>query len=152
MKKALIVLFALATVCPVLAQEQPEGPPPAAIAAHRQVSTFLELTEEQVASWNEMNLIHREAELPVKETLRQFEAELLEMVNSEDPDPTVVGELVLEIAGLRADLREIHVIYHEGFMGLLDEEQGGRVGFIARADKVQPIIPAFKLFELIPRN
>ena len=29
MKKALIVLYTLATVCPVLAQEQPEGPPPA---------------------------------------------------------------------------------------------------------------------------
>ena len=35
---------------------------------------------------------------------------------------------------------------------LLDDEQFGRLGFIARADKVQPIIPAFKLFELIPRR
>jgi len=35
---------------------------------------------------------------------------------------------------------------------LLDEDQMGRLVFINRADKVQPIIPAFKLFELIRRR
>ena len=152
MKNALIILFVLAAVCPVLAQDVPEGPPPAVIAAHNQVVAFLQLTEEQVASWDEIYMIHREAELPVKEDMRQLEAELFELVNAEDPDPTVVGELVLEIADLREVLREIHLIYHEGFMLLLEEEQAGRLGFIARADKVQPVIPAFKLFELIPRR
>ena len=37
-------------------------------------------------------------------------------------------------------------------MALLDESQARRLGFIARADDVQPIIPGFKLFELIPRR
>jgi Spy/CpxP family protein refolding chaperone len=153
MKKVLIVLFALAVVSPVLAQEgPPEGPPPIAVAAHNQVALFLELTEDQVAAWDEMYIIHRDAEQPVKEEMRIQEAELKEMIEAGDPDPTTVGELVLLIADLRAELGEIHMTYHEDFMALLDEDQARRLGFVNRADKAQKIIPAFKLFELIRRR
>ena len=153
MKKVLIILFALAVVSPVLAQEgPPEGPPPIAIAAHNQVIAFLDLDENQIAAWDEMYLIHRDAEQPVKEEMRVLEAELKEMIDAGDADPAAVGDLVLQIAELRAELHQIHMIYHEDFMTLLDEDQGRRLGFIARADRVQPIIPAFKLFELIRRR
>ncbi len=153
MKKVLIVLFALAVVSPVFAQEgPPEGPPPIAVAAHNQVIAFLDLDETQVIAWDEIYIIHRNAEQPVKEELQILEVELKEMIDAGDPDPATVGELVLEIASLRATLWEILVIYHEDFMALLDEDQTRRLGFIARADRVQPIIPAFKLFELIRRR
>ncbi len=153
MKKVLIVLFALAVVSPVFAQEgPPEGPPPIAVAAHHQVVEFLNLDENQVAAWDEIYLIHRDAEQPVKEEMRILEAELREMIDAGNADPATVGDLVLQIADLRAELGEIHMTYHEDFMTLLDEDQGRRLGFIARADRVQPIIPAFKLFELIRRR
>lgn len=153
MKKVLIVLFALAIVSPVLAQEDPSGgPPPIAVAAHHQVVEFLELTPEQVEAWNEMYLIHREGEQVTREEIRILEAELMDLMDAGDPDPAAVGELVLQIADLRAQVREIHTIYHEGFLALLDDDQTGRLRFIARADRVQLIIPAFKLFELIPRR
>ncbi len=153
MKKVLIVLFALAVVSPVLAQEgPPEGPPPIAVAAHHQVVEFLNLTPDQVTAWDEMYIIHRDAEQPVKEDMRFLEAELREMIDAGDPDPATVGDLVLQIADLRAELGEIHMMYHEDFMALLDENQTRRLGFIARADRVQPIIPAFKLFELIRKR
>ena len=65
MKKVLIVLFALAVVSPALAQEgPPEGPPPIAVAAHNQVAHFLNLTPDQVTAWDEMYIIHRDAEQP----------------------------------------------------------------------------------------
>ncbi len=153
MKKVLIVLFALAVVSPVFAQDNPpEGPPPIAVAAHNQVIAFLDLGEDQVSAWDEIYRIHRDAEQPVKEELRILEAELKEMIDAGDPDPATVGDLVLQIADLKYELGEIHVIYHEDFMALLDEDQTRRLGFIARADRVQPIIPAFKLFELIRRR
>jgi Spy/CpxP family protein refolding chaperone len=153
MKKVLIVLFALAVVSPVLAQDTPpEGPPPGVVAAHNQVVRFLELTEDQVTAWDEMILIHRDAEQPIREEMRILEGELKDLIDAGDADPTAVGEIVIEIAGLRASLGEIQMTYHEDFTALLDEDQMGRLGFIARADRVQPIIPAFKLFELIPRH
>lgn len=152
MKKTLIVLFALAIVSPILAQDVPDGPPPAVVAAHHQVVAFLDLTEDQVAAWDEINLMHREAEQPVREEIQILEAELKELIDGGDPDATEVGELVLEIAYLRENLRQIHTTYHEDFVALLDEDQAKRLAFIARAEKVQPIIPAFKLFELIPRR
>ncbi|MCK5379087.1 MAG: periplasmic heavy metal sensor [Acidobacteria bacterium] len=153
MKKVLIVLFVLAVVSPVFAQEDPpEGPPPIAVAAHNQVIAFLDLGEDQVSAWDEIYRIHRDAEQPVKEELRILEAELKEMIDAGDPDPATVGNLVLQIADLKYELGEIHVIYHEDFMALLDEDQTRRLGFVARADRVQPIIPAFKLFELIRRR
>ncbi len=153
MKKALIVLFALAVVSPVLAQDTPpEGPPPGVVAAHNQVVRFLELTEDQVAAWDEINLIHRDAEQPIREEMRVLEGELRDMIDSGDADPTAVGELVIQIADFRAALGEIQMTYHEDFVALLDEDQMGRLVFINRADKVQPIIPAFKLFELIRRR
>jgi len=153
MKKVLIVLFALAVVSPVLAQEgPPEGPPPIAVAAHNQVAHFLQLTEDQVAAWDEMYILHRDAEQPVKEEMRILEVELKEIIEAGDADPETVGDLVLQIADLRAELGEIHRIYHEDFIALLDEDQARRLGFINRADKAQKIIPAFKLFELIRRR
>ena len=152
MKKVLIVLFALAVVSPVLAQDVPEGPPPGVVAAHNQVVRFLELTEDQIAAWDEMYIIHREAEQPVREEMRILEAELKDLFDAGDPDPAAVGELVIEIASLRTEIGEIHLFYHEEFVALLDEDQMGRLGFIARADKVQKIIPAFKLFELIRKR
>ena len=153
MKKVLIVLFALAVVSPVFAQEDPpDGPPPIVVAAHNQVVEFLELTPEQVEAWNEMYIIHREGEQLVREDIRILEAELKDLMDAGDPDPATVGELVLQIAALRAEVREIHRIYHEDFMALLNEDQARRLGFINRADRVQPIIPAFKLFELIRKR
>ena len=50
------------------------------------------------------------------------------------------------------DLIEVHVVYHEDFVALLEENQIRKLYFIARADDVQRIIPAFKLFELIRRR
>jgi hypothetical protein len=53
---------------------------------------------------------------------------------------------------LGEELIEVHVVYHEAFVAMLDEVQVRRLRFIARADDVQNTIPAFKLFELIRRR
>jgi len=46
----------------------------------------------------------------------------------------------------------VHLDYHGDFLLILDDAQVRKLRFIARADDVQKIIPAFKLFELIPRR
>jgi len=154
MKRALIALIAVALVTPVLAQDdlQPEQPPPGVVAAHNQVVRFLELSEDQIAAWDVLYQTHLDEERPLREIAAEIEAELEDLFSTPDPDPEAVGALVLERRAVGEELHQVHMIYHEGFVALLDEEQAQRLGFIKRADDVQRFIPAFKLFELIPRR
>jgi hypothetical protein len=149
MKKLLIVLFALAVVAPVAAQE---GPPPIVEAAHNGVAAFLHLTDEQIVVWDDIYQIHRDAEQQFKEDIRAVQTEIDGLFEAGDPDPTEVGELMIVRREFGEALLEVHRIYHEDFVALLDEFQVRRLRFIARADDVQKFIPAFKLFELIRRR
>jgi hypothetical protein len=149
MKRIVIALIAVAFVTPVVAQEEP---PPIVEASHNAVVSFLKLTEEQVAAWDEMYQDHRVAEKPLKDAITVVQGELDELFQEEPLDPVAIGNKVIERRELGDQLVEVHVIYHEAFVALLDEDQVRRLRFIARADDVQKFIPAFKLFELIRRR
>jgi hypothetical protein len=152
MKKTLMTLFALAVlvmVAPLMAQEEP---PPIVEASHNAVVAFLDLGPDQIAAWDEIYWIHRDAEGPLKEAIEAVQTEIDELFEAGDPDPTEVGELFIQRRALGEELIEVHLVYHEAFVALLDETQTRRLFFIARADEVEKIIPAFKLFELIRRR
>jgi hypothetical protein len=152
MKRSMITLmslFALAAAAPVMAQEEP---PPIVEASHNAVVAFLDLGPDQVAAWDEIYWIHRDAEGPLKEAIEAVQTEIDELFEAGDPDPAAVGELFIERRALGEELIEVHLVYHEAFVALLDETQTRRLFFIARADEVEKIIPAFKLFELIRRR
>ena len=93
MKKLLIVLFALAVVAPVAAQEEP---PPIVEASHNAVVAFLQLTDEQIVVWDEIYQIHRDAEQPLKEDIRAVQDEIDALFEAGDPDPAAVGALFIE--------------------------------------------------------
>ena len=152
MKKFLIVLFALAVVSPVLAQELEAGPPPIVEASHNAVVAFLQLTPEQVEDWHLIYQIHRKAEQIIQEDIRAFQKAIEEYFDSGVDDPAAVGLLFTERRALTEELVQVHLDYHQDFVLILDDAQARRLRFIARADDVQKIIPAFKLFELIPRR
>jgi hypothetical protein len=149
MKKVLFALVALAIVMPAVAQE---GPPPIVEASHNAVVAFLKLTPEQVTAWDEVYRIHRDEEQLIKEDLADVQEAIELLFEAGDPDPAEVGARFIERRVLGEDLIEVHVVYHEDFVALLEENQIRKLHFIARADDVQRIIPAFKLFELIRRR
>jgi len=152
MKKFLIVLMVLSVVSPVLAQE-PEGePPPIVEASHNAVVAFLKLAPAQVEDWNAIYWTHRDLEKPLKQDIAAVQEDLEALFEGEEPDPVEVGELVIQRRDLGEELLWVHIDYHEAFVALLDEGQARKLRFIARADDVQKFIPAFKLFELIPRR
>jgi hypothetical protein len=150
MKRALLTLILLALAMPVAAQET--GPPPIAEAAHNRVAAFLQLSEGQIAEWDLIYQIHRQAEQPLKDDIAAVQEEIDALFEGGTPDPALLGELVIERHDLGEALFEVHRVYHEDFVDLLDEDQQRRLRFIARADDAQQFIPAFKLFELIPRR
>lgn len=150
MKKFLIAVMTLCVVAPLAAQEM--EPPPIFEAAHNRVTVFLQLTDEQIAAWDVMYRIHREAEQPLQNEAAAVQAEIDALFEAGDLDAAGIGELVIRRHGLGEALVGVHLVYHEDFIALLDPAQVKRLNFIARADDVQQIIPAFKLFELIPKR
>jgi hypothetical protein len=143
-------VIALCVVAPLAAQEM--EPPPIVAASHNAVAAFLQLADEQVAEWDVIYRIHRDAEQPLEDEIAAVQGEIDALFEAGDPDPEAVGELMIERHALAEALFDVHRVYHEGFVGMLDETQAKRLRFIARADEVQKFIPAFKLFELIPRR
>jgi hypothetical protein len=152
MKKIMFVLLAMAVASPMLAQEPQEGPPPIVEASHNAVVRFLDLTPEQVEDWDTIYLIHRELEKPLQEDIAAVQEQIDALFEGGNPDPAEVGALFIERRALTDELVQVHVNYHQDFVLLLDDVQVGKLYFIARADEVQKIIPAFKLFELIRRR
>lgn len=151
MRRALVILALMALAAPIAAQDV-DGPPPIAEAAQNQVARFLNLTDDQVAAWNALYAVHREAEQPLQEAIAAVQDEIDALLAEGNPEPGPLGTLVIERHALGEELIAVHLSYHEGFVALLEEAQAKRLAFIARADEVQPIIPAFKLFELIRRR
>jgi hypothetical protein len=150
MRKFLIAVIALCVAVPLIAQEM--EPPPIVEAAHNRVAAFLQLTDEQVAAWDVIYRIHRDAEKPLQDGTAAVQAEIDALFEAGEPDAAEVGGLVIRRHDLGEALIEVHAVYHEDFVALLDQTQVKRLRFIARADDVQQIIPAFKLFELIPKR
>ena len=121
MKKILVALIALCVVAPVVAQEM--EPPPIVEASHNAVAAFLQLTDEQIATWDVIYQIHREAEQPLKDEIAAVQAEIDALFETGDPDPAELGELVIERHALGEALFDVHLVYHEDFVALLDEAQ-----------------------------
>lgn len=152
MKKLVIALFVLSMVRPVLAEKPPAEPRPIVEASHNAVVAFLKLTPEQVEDWGAIYRVHREAEQPLQEDIKVVQGKIDELFEAGSPDPAAVGELFIQRRDLGERLLEVHIVYHEDFLLILDDTQTRKLRFIARADDVQKFIPAFKLFELIPRR
>jgi len=145
MKRAPIVIAVLLLAAPLMAQTA--GPPPGSPQAT--VIRFLQLSEDQVATWHDLATAREEAAAPIREALGAVHDQLAELFAQEDPDPAAVGSLVLERRSLEAELVEIQRAYVEGFEAMLDEEQAGKLGAVRKAAALEPVVPAFRKVGLV---
>lgn len=153
MKRILFAVLLLALAIPVAAQDDPnEGEfGPIANGAHQLVIEFLQLDEGQVEAWDILWTDHREAEEPIKQQIADVQQVIEDIFAAGSPDPTELGFLMIDRRALGEALKDVHVVYVEGFQFLLDEEQARRLHQLRVADRIQRFIPAFKIFELIRR-
>ena len=124
----------------------PGGNPRAAVAR------FLELSEDQMATWDQLIADRDAAAQPILERLAEIRQELADLFAGGDPDPAEVGTLVIERHGLVGQLGDIQRAYVEGFVAMLSDEQAARYGLVRRAEQVLPVIPAFRAVGLLPRR
>lgn len=153
MKRLLLAILLLVVAAPALAQIEPPGeePHPTMDAARHAIANFLDLDPDQVAAWDLVWADHRAAEQPLRQQIADVQAAIDDLFAAGVPDPAELGLLAIERHDLGEALVDVHVIYVEGFHGLLDDEQMRRLEQIRLADRIQPWIPAFKALELVRR-
>ncbi len=164
MKRTLLVVaVVLALAVPALAQQgQGRGPRPEipmagvqageldGSRAREAVIKFLELTPEQVTAWDALLETRKTLVEPLRDQLQAVEEDLHELLQTETPDPAAVGALVLQGKALREQIRAANQAYVDGFEALLTAEQAAKLALLRRAERAQPLFPAFRLFGLLP--
>lgn len=108
----------------------PGGPPPGEpeagpFAGHRweALVEVLELSPEQQAQAQALREDLRATAEPLIEELRTARDDLRDLLESEAPDPTTVGEMVLSAHALRQELRAAHQAHIDELAALLTPEQ-----------------------------
>jgi Spy/CpxP family protein refolding chaperone len=152
---AAALLATLAIAIPVAAQGGPLGPPAGDDpclpgAAQRVIAEFLDLTDDQIAAWDVLIAEREQAAGPLRDALAAVQQQLDELLGSPDPDPLAVGELTIERRDLGEQLAVVHRAYVAGFEGLLDAAQLAQYRFIQRAERAEPLCPAFRMLGLLP--
>lgn len=112
---------------------------------------YLELSDAQIEAWDALIDETTAVSEPLRDRVREINDELESLFESDDPDADVVGSLVIERHGLLEELFLIHRDYVDRFEhGILTQDQHRKYHLVRAAARVQPLIPAFRLFALIP--
>lgn len=145
MRKALLCAVVVLLAIPTLGQEGP-----IAGGAKIEVVQFLGLTADQVAQWDGL-IATREQTVPgLREQLKGVEEQIRGLLGQPTPDPAAIGTLVIQADGLKDQIEEANKAYLDGFEGLLGPDQLAKLNFMRRAQKAVPLLPAFRLFGLVP--
>jgi hypothetical protein len=112
---------------------------------------YLGLSDAQIEAWDVLIDDTMALSGPLRARVRGINDELEALFESDDPDADVVGEFVIERHGLLEELFLIHRDYVDRFEhGILTEDQHRKYHVVRAAARVQPLIPAFRLYALIP--
>ncbi len=147
MKRFVLSLLVLALAVPVFADD-----PCVVGRSHEAIVNFLQMTPDQVSQWDALIADRETVVTPLRDQLDAVKQQLAELLSGPDPDPTEVGNLTIQAHDLGQQIRAANQTYIDGFEGMLNEEQTGKLGLVRHADQVRPLLPAFRLFGLIPRN
>ena len=151
---AAALVTTLAIAVPSAAQAPPGLPPADDLclpgAAQNVVARFLQLSEDQVAQWQVLIDEREQAAAPLRDAIAAVQQQLDDLLADPDPDPLAVGELTIQRRDLGEQLAGVHRAYVAGFEGLLGAEQLAQYRFLQRAERAEPLFPAFRMVGLLP--
>ncbi|MCL4794336.1 MAG: periplasmic heavy metal sensor [Bryobacteraceae bacterium] len=148
MLKTILATFALSGL--LLAQGPGQGPraggqPPAPDA----LKTFLELTDAQVQQLVELRRSLPDTVKPFAEQIREKNQALREEMQKTNPDPAVVGKLMVEMKAIREQIHAEHAKLNDQAKALLTDAQKAKLAELEAAQKLAPAIRQAVGFGLI---
>lgn len=139
MLKTILATFALSGL--LLAQgpgpgPRPGGQPPVPDA----LKTFLELTDAQVQQLVELRRSLPDTVKPFAEQIREKTQALREEMQKTNPDPAVVGKLMVETKAIREQIRAEREKLNDQAKALLTDAQKAKLAQLEAAQKLAPAI------------
>lgn len=119
------VFLLLVVTGPAFAQPFPQDAPPEAI-----LKAVLQLSDEQLQAILSLQENRRATLVPLIEQIHERQRTLEAALQSEAPDPTRLGELLVSIRDVQRQIRQYETHFHESLSAILTDEQLERVAVI----------------------
>jgi len=114
---SVVLMSCLLVVCGSVAVAQRQGGQLASL------NRVLPLTGTQVTGVSALVKKHRQAAFPLRQDMRARNQELQKALETPEPNPTAVGQLVIARRGLNKQLRALNVKLRSDIAALLTPEQ-----------------------------
>ena len=129
---------------------RPAAPPAPGIAA---VQNYLGLSDQQVQRLVQLRREEEQVLQPLRQQQREKAQALREARQSANPNPTTIGQLILDLQNLRKDLVVINEAYHSKALALLDSAQKAKLDELEaaaqRAARARPVLRGATLLNLL---
>jgi hypothetical protein len=112
----------------------PPPPPPPPIEA---VAQFLNLTEDQLAKWKDLEAVRDQEMARLEANIRDLDQQLQAQLKSSDPVAATVGELVIELKRAKNQRGEALETFPERFRAILTPAQIEKVDQVVAAGHTQ---------------
>ena len=142
------VMVVLAGSVPIVASAQPGH----GRTAGAQIAGFLDLSEDQVEQWKGIRASHEEAAKQLLAQRRQLGQQLRNHLEGKTPDAGEVGALVIELHGVRGQLRSLHDDYVSAFVEMLSPSQRRQYDQVLSQRHRRGLDRAFRRARIIPRG
>jgi Spy/CpxP family protein refolding chaperone len=140
---AVQVLCAGLWLAPLYAQQTPAPPAPAL------AGQFLGFSETQSARFQQLLQALQSATGSLEQQMAIRQQRLETLLNSDQPDPSAVGAVLVELRNLQKQAGRAIQNYHEGFLALLTPEQMQKAQAVIQAGQLLPAVRAFAEVRLI---
>jgi septal ring factor EnvC (AmiA/AmiB activator) len=137
-----LVMTAVALTFPIALAAQ--EPPPIAIVAN-----VLSLSDQQVHALADFLQARGDAVRPVAEQLQAKSSALAQQLQSSNPDPATVGQLLIEIKTIQDQIQRTIADSNKQLDDIFNADQRTRLDQLRGAAQACGVIPAFKALGLL---
>ncbi|MCX7895252.1 MAG: periplasmic heavy metal sensor [Thermoanaerobaculum sp.] len=112
------------------------------VALRQALVRYLGLTPEQVTQWEQLWTTLRETLAPLHSQINTLQEQLRQLLGQNNPDPTLVGRLMLQLRTLHGQVEAAWTAYRTGFEALLTPEQLAKLRLLRGVADHPALIPA----------
>jgi hypothetical protein len=120
-------------------------PPPSAV-----VDSFLGFTVGQAAQFGQLLTQFQTTVHGLQTQIAARQAQVENLLNQPNPNPAVIGTLIVQIHALQQQAAKAVQSYQSLFAGLLTRDQIEKIQALTQASQLQPVLGSFVALYLVP--